>query len=240
MEHLLPGLSNWTLTHDMGISYDSLYHPKYLRSYTTDVTTGKPKNCNSEDFNGEISEKSSNMQRSTCEMEGNLSERSNNPPSGESENIPSEELEDNSPDAFSDFLGGERVEDPRFLIDKCVVYTDYQPRLEGSCRYFGANRPETCIMTYPFYDDSRRAVYRDRRYILEGFSYPAEFYSPDYSQQTPPEPTDYRRTLYWNPNLQLDENGEANITFYNNSRHTSLSIETEGQASDGNLLWGKW
>ncbi|MBO5887335.1 MAG: hypothetical protein J6Q60_04870 [Bacteroidaceae bacterium] len=121
-----------------------------------------------------------------------------------------------------------------------AVYTDYQPRLEGSDRYKGANRPETRIMIYPFYDNSMRPIYRDRRYILEGFSYPAKFYSPDYSVQTPPEPTDYRRTLYWNPNLQLDENGEANITLYNNSRHTILNIEAEGQASDGNLLWGKW
>ena len=239
-DRIYTSLQRRTLTQDMGIPFDSLYHPKYLRSFATDVTTGKPKNRTSEDFNDIISEKSSDMQSSTTERKGNLSEASNNPPYSESDDIPSEELEDNSIDEFSEFFGGERVEDPRFLIDKYVVYTDYQPRLEGSSRYFGANRPETRIMTYPYYDDSRRAVYRDRRYILEGFSYPAEFYSPDYSKQTPPEPTDYRRTLYWNPDLKLDESGEANITFYNNSRHTSLSIEAEGQAADGNLLWGKW
>jgi hypothetical protein len=38
----------------------------------------------------------------------------------------------------------------------------------------------------------------------------------------------------------LDKNGEANVTFYNNSRQTTLSIEAEGQASDGTLLWGEW
>lgn len=141
---------------------------------------------------------------------------------------------------FGDTIHVVPNEDVRRLIDKYVVYTDYQPRLEGNDRYWGSNRPETRIMIGHYFDESRRLVYRDRCYNLPGFSYPAEFYSPDYSQQTPPEPTDYRRTLYWNPNLQLDENGEANITFYNNSRHTSLSIETEGQASDGNLLWGKW
>ena len=76
-----------------------------------------------------------------------------------------------------------------------------------------------------------------RRYILEGFAYPAKFYNPDYSRQTPPVPTDYRRTLYWNPDLKLDENGEACITFYNNSRQTTLSVEAEGQCPDGTLLW---
>ena len=28
-------------------------------------------------------------------------------------------------------------------------------------------------------------------------------------------------------------------TFYNNSRTTHLSVEAEGQATDGTLLWGK-
>ena len=123
------------------------------------------------------------------------------------------------------------------MTDMYVVYTDYCPRLEGDKRYLGSNLPEIQFVGYPYSDGSRRPVYRDRRYILPGFAYPAEFYSPDYSKQTPPEPTDYRRTLYWNPNLQLDENGQARITFYNNSRTTQISVEAEGQASDGTLLW---
>jgi len=57
--------------------------------------------------------------------------------------------------------------------------------------------------------------------------------------QAQPSQLEYRRTLYWNPNLKLDENGEATITFYNNSRTTYLSVEAEGQATDGTLLWGK-
>ena len=149
-----------------------------------------------------------------------------------------------SPEDYREVFGDERIgEDQRFRIDKYVVYTDYQPRLEGSSRYKGANRPETRIAVYPFYDGSMRAVYRDRRYILKGFAYPAEFYNPDYSKQELPQKgaggSDYRRTLYWNPDVQLDENGEAVVTFYNNSRQTSLSVEAEGQAPDGTLLWGQ-
>ena len=145
-----------------------------------------------------------------------------------------------SPEERREFYGDERInEDPRFLIDRFIVYTDYQPRHEGSDRYKGANRPETRVVVYPFYDGGKRAVYRDRHYVLQGFSYPEEFYSPDYSKQTPPEPSDYRRTLYWNPDLKLNEKGEATVTFYNNCRTTRLSIEAEGQASDGTLLWNK-
>lgn len=138
---------------------------------------------------------------------------------------------------IGDLLAGA---DPRVDIDRYVVYSDYQPRLEGSSRYRGTDRPETMIVIYPFYGDTLRAVYRDRYYILPGLAMPAEFYSPDYGKQTPPKPIDYRRTLYWNPDLQLDANGEAKVTFYNNARTTTLSIEAEGQAADGVLLWGKW
>lgn len=157
---------------------------------------------------------------------------------GDAEAIPSSF--DVAPGESRKYFGDERYdEDPRFVVEKYVVYTDYQPRLEGSTRYMGSNRPETVIAIYPIPDGSKRAVYRDRRYILEGFAYPAQFYHPDYSGQTPPEPSDYRRTLYWNPDLKLDEKGQAVITFYNNSRQTTLSVEAEGQAADGTLLWSE-
>ena len=94
-------------------------------------------------------------------------------------------------------------------------------------------------MLYPYADGSRRVQYRDRRYVLPGFAYPAEFYSPDYSKQTPPEPNDYRRTLYWNPDLQLDEKGQAHVTLYNNSRTTHPNVEAAGQTAEGGLLWNK-
>ena len=69
------------------------------------------------------------------------------------------------------------------------------------------------------------------------FVLPYSFYQTHLPQK--PAISDYRRTLYWNPNLQLDKRGEANVTFYNNSRQTILSIEAEGQAADGILLWTK-
>ena len=96
------------------------------------------------------------------------------------------------------------------------------------------------MAVYPFYDGGQRVIYRDRRYILDGFAAPAEFYSPDYSKQTLPEvPTDYRRTLYWNPNLKLDAEGRARVTLYNNSRTTQIEVEAAGQAADGTLLWNR-
>ena len=124
--------------------------------------------------------------------------------------------------------------------DMYVFYSDYSPRQYGNNMYYGSNEPKTKLVRYPYPDGSRRITYRDRRYFLEGFAYPAEFYSPDYSKQVPSDDKkDYRRTLYWNPNIELNEEGKAEVTFYNNCRTSVLSVDAEGQTSDGTLLWNK-
>ena len=126
-----------------------------------------------------------------------------------------------------------------FEHEKYAIYTDYHPRLEGNERYYGADLPETNFVIYPYPDGGQRVVYRDRHYILPGFAYSAECYSPDYSKQTPPDSVkDYRRTLYWNPNLMLDKDGKATVILYNNARTTQISVDAAGQAADGTLLWG--
>ncbi len=124
-------------------------------------------------------------------------------------------------------------------LDKFLIYTDYAPRLYGDKRYDGANGPQNTIVVYPYPDGSRRPEYRDRRYLIEGFAELADFYSPDYSQRVPQEPKDYRRTLYWNANVKLDDEGHANVTFYNNSRTMQLSVSAAGQTSEGTLLWNE-
>ena len=57
-------------------------------------------------------------------------------------------------------------------------------------------------------------------------------------KQRPTEPTDYRRTLYWNPNVELDAQGHATIRFFNNSRSTRLTVSAEGMTKDGQPLTG--
>ena len=142
------------------------------------------------------------------------------------------------PDANS--LSGEELMEYDHLskLDKYVIYTDYMPRLEGDNRYSGSNLPETLIAVYPYPDGNRRVTYRDRRLILLGFSVPDEFYHPDYSQRPLPDAKDYRRTLYWNPDLQLDNEGKATIRFYNNGHQTRIAVTADGMTSEGLLLTG--
>ena len=123
-------------------------------------------------------------------------------------------------------------------IDKTVYYTDYSPRFSGSQQYKN-DFPEVNIVHYPHANGGQYPVYADRCLRLPGFALPAEFYSPDYSKQTPPDSVkDYRRTLYWNPNVTLDKDGKATITLYNNARTNQISVDAQGQAADGTLLWG--
>ena len=125
-------------------------------------------------------------------------------------------------------------------LDKRLLYTDYNRRLPGNWRYQGLDLPVTTIVDYPYADGTIRMHYRDRRYVLHGFAYPAEFYSPDYSNRAlSDKPADYRRTPYWNPSLTLDENGQAEVKFYNCGRHTEPSVDVQGQTQDGTLLWNK-
>jgi hypothetical protein len=95
-------------------------------------------------------------------------------------------------------------------------------------------------VAYPLLDNNKQLYYRDRRYVFDGIDVPDEFYSPDYSKcELPKEPTDYRRTLYWNPALQLNANGTANVTFWNNSNVSKISVSAEGLTNEGILLHGE-
>lgn len=70
-----------------------------------------------------------------------------------------------------------------------------------------------------------------RRTVIEGYSIPAEFYHPDYSVM--PENEDYRRTLYWNPDLHTDVNGKVRIEFYNNMTCRNISVDAQGITPSG-------
>ena len=128
-----------------------------------------------------------------------------------------------------------------FKLEKFIIYTDYCPRLIGDGRYEASNLPDTKVAAYPYADGGRRPFYRDRRYVIQGFNVADEFYHPDYSQRPLPEDgaKDYRRTLYWNPDLQLDDQGHAHVSFYNCSRNTQLSVTAEGMTKEGVILTGK-
>ncbi|MBR0334810.1 MAG: hypothetical protein IIX13_07745 [Bacteroidales bacterium] len=98
-----------------------------------------------------------------------------------------------------------------------------------------------CVAFYLPTDSAQRIkiplVMGQRRSQIQGYSYSKDFVHPDYSSVPVQDlPRDYRRTLYWNPNVTLDENGRAEIEFFNNSTCRHLSISAEGLSHDGKPL----
>lgn len=62
---------------------------------------------------------------------------------------------------------------------------------------------------------------------IQGYNKPLEFYSPAYPDGAPFYVEDYRRTLYWNPNVQTDEHGEVVVKCYNSGNSAPLTISVE-------------
>ncbi|MBO5679298.1 MAG: hypothetical protein J6S11_04990 [Bacteroidaceae bacterium] len=75
-----------------------------------------------------------------------------------------------------------------------------------------------------------------RKTYFEGYSASHEFYSPDYSSMPLPDVADYRRTLYWNPNVETDDRGRSSITFYNNAHTKRFHIRAEGFTRNGEFI----
>ena len=71
------------------------------------------------------------------------------------------------------------------------------------------------------------------RINFQGLTRPAEFYNPDYDWEPEPDETDYRRTVYWNPQVRTDANGRAHIEFFNNGFSRRLSVSAEGITANG-------
>ncbi|MGZ4068449.1 MAG: MG2 domain-containing protein, partial [Bacteroidia bacterium] len=61
-----------------------------------------------------------------------------------------------------------------------------------------------------------------------------QFYAPDYGKQAIVETrTDFRNTIYWNPNVEVNSTGKKSIEFYTSDDITSFRATVEGIASDG-------
>ena len=75
-----------------------------------------------------------------------------------------------------------------------------------------------------------------RQTKFRGYTEVAEFYAPEYPDGPIKGDVDYRRTLYWNPALTTDAQGEATVTFYNNGYSKHFDISAEGITPQGTVM----
>ncbi len=125
--------------------------------------------------------------------------------------------------------------DPRHIL-QVRVFTDYDMR-NGVGKEENRGVPDVWFDVVPIPNEGKRAMRRDRRILIDGFAYPEQFYHRDYSGAALPDSSDYRRTLYWNPNVHPDKDGNLNIQFYNGARPAHLKVSICGVGEDGKIYY---
>lgn len=72
---------------------------------------------------------------------------------------------------------------------------------------------------------------------FQGYNAPTVFHQEDYSTLPPME--DFRRTIFWAPNVHTDNDGNATVEFFNNSSCHEMYISCEGMTTDGRMLFNE-
>jgi len=71
--------------------------------------------------------------------------------------------------------------------------------------------------------------------VIQGFNIVKEFYSPNYSsnEQNTNNSIDFRSTLYWNPNLKINDQGSCKVIFYNSDKQNKFRCRVVGLSDSG-------
>jgi hypothetical protein len=130
---------------------------------------------------------------------------------------------------------------PRYFVDFTPLLIDYHRKHLDTDWFIWV---DTCWDRYFLIDiqiknDRDLLSYNDIRNLgrrtttVDGFSKPVEFYAPQYPEGAVYGDIDARRTLYWNPNVITDTEGNARVEFYNNSFSTRYTISGAGITASG-------
>jgi hypothetical protein len=75
---------------------------------------------------------------------------------------------------------------------------------------------------------------------IYGYYQSRTFYSPKYNIPKPEnEKPDLRTTIYWEPNVVTDSEGNATVSFFNADNRAIIKVDVEGISEQGFPLVGK-
>ena len=122
-------------------------------------------------------------------------------------------------------------------INRIDIITDYSRRPTiWKMDFITSRRSVGAYMNVVrFPEGKQRHVIVGREIKLRGFNKPVEYYNPDYSKKQPEAP-DYRKTLYWNADVVTDDEGKAEVSFFNNSICKDFKVSIEGVTPDGMFI----
>jgi hypothetical protein len=71
-----------------------------------------------------------------------------------------------------------------------------------------------------------------------GYQNPVEFYAPKYetAEAVNFAVPDYRTTIFWKPDILIDDDGKATFDFYTSDFPTTYSVVFEGLTNDGKII----
>ncbi len=131
---------------------------------------------------------------------------------------------------------------PMYLLDiykQCPLYQDYMNKTMQNIDFDTALSTRMILVDIQVKEPTELSTRKERFNInkrlttVDGYSRPYAFYSPEYPDGPIPGDVDYRRTLYWNPNVVTDSTGTAQVEFYNNSYSTRFNISGAGITASG-------
>lgn len=156
-------------------------------------------------------------------------------------------------------LSASRTMEPVVMVDGMVLVTGGSTTSADNIRTinpYDIDRVEVVSRMVPMLGDQGRngviAIYlKDKleqedalaskgimRVTLEGFQAPATFTNISYGEGSPVREKDDRQTLFWNPYLVTNEQGELQVSFFSNDLGGPVIVEVRGLAVDGAVLKG--
>lgn len=124
---------------------------------------------------------------------------------------------------------------PTFLNDARSVYVSVKPddwmRFLDLPELMGKQYVTVYVYTFMNANAGRQEGLTVRTF--EGYDVPDEYEQLMNSDCQTTIQNDYRRTLYWNPNVKLDEQGRATIKFTTNSTCRYITATAEGFTNEG-------
>lgn len=92
------------------------------------------------------------------------------------------------------------------------------------------------VLVYLYIDKNAKKDRKgERNTVVQGYTKYVDFYSPDYEALVLPDEKDYRRTLYWNPDIKTGADGKAKAVFYNNGQCTDMEAEAATVTPTGGI-----
>jgi TonB-dependent SusC/RagA subfamily outer membrane receptor len=90
------------------------------------------------------------------------------------------------------------------------------------------------IFTKKGFAGADKPIFYSINQTINGYYQPRIFYAPKYTApKTDYEKPDLRTTLYWEPNVNTDSNGNAFVSFFNPDNKSTININLEGISENG-------